>query len=243
MSAWAPGSPPSPPGTRSTGSSRPHRPAGAAPHLRGLRDRAGLPGRLGITQSRAFPPAGRTRRPFSRSSARWPTTAPGPSWSKIPPSPSTTRPPAPSGSGGPAPATSPWPRALHGGRLLPSVTSAGNAPVYANYIAEGYFSFVALNYTDTASLNSQITADLHRNHHYHIIHLIPCRIEIPPIPPWAPTSSGNTRPAPSKRATHRSTDPGRSRPPRTPGRGQSATARRPSSRPLSCGSGTGNTAA
>jgi len=62
-----------------------------------------------------------------------------------------------------------------------SVTSAGNAPVYAQYIAEGYFSFVALNYTDTTSLDEQITADLHRNHHYHIIQVVPYGIEIPPI--------------------------------------------------------------
>jgi hypothetical protein len=62
-----------------------------------------------------------------------------------------------------------------------SVTSAGNAPVYAQYIAEGYFSLVALNYTDTTSLDEQITADLHRNHHYHIIQVVPYGIEIPPI--------------------------------------------------------------
>ncbi len=62
-----------------------------------------------------------------------------------------------------------------------SVTSAGNAPVYAQYIAEGYFSLIALNYTDTTSLDTQITADLHRNHHYHIIQVVPYGIEIPPI--------------------------------------------------------------
>ena len=62
-----------------------------------------------------------------------------------------------------------------------SVTSAGNAPVYARYIAEGYFSLIALNYTDTTSLDEQITADLHRNHHYHIIQVVPYGIEIPPI--------------------------------------------------------------
>jgi len=62
-----------------------------------------------------------------------------------------------------------------------SVTSAGNAPVYAKYIAEGYFSLVALNYTDTTGLDGQITADLRRNHHYHIIQVVPYGIEIPPI--------------------------------------------------------------
>jgi hypothetical protein len=62
-----------------------------------------------------------------------------------------------------------------------SVTSAGNAPVYAQYIAEGYFSLIALNYADTTSLDGQITADLRRNHHYHIIQVVPYGIEIPPI--------------------------------------------------------------
>jgi hypothetical protein len=62
-----------------------------------------------------------------------------------------------------------------------SVTSAGNAPVYANYIARGYFSLVALNYTDTTGLDREITADLRRNKHYHIIQVVPYGIEIPPI--------------------------------------------------------------
>ena len=62
-----------------------------------------------------------------------------------------------------------------------SVTSAGKAPVYAKYIAEGYFSFVALNYADTTSLDGQITADLRRNPHYHIIQVVPYGTEVPPI--------------------------------------------------------------
>jgi hypothetical protein len=62
-----------------------------------------------------------------------------------------------------------------------SVTSPGNAPVYANYIAKGYFSLVALNFTDTTALDHQITADLRRNHHYHLIQVVPYGIEIPPI--------------------------------------------------------------
>jgi hypothetical protein len=62
-----------------------------------------------------------------------------------------------------------------------SVTSAGNAPVYANYIAQGYFSLVALNFTDTTGLDRQIAADLRRNHHYHVIQVVPYGMEIPPI--------------------------------------------------------------
>jgi hypothetical protein len=62
-----------------------------------------------------------------------------------------------------------------------SVTSPGNAPVYANYIAEGYFSLVALNFTDTTGLDRQIAADLRRNHHYRVIQVVPYGMEIPPI--------------------------------------------------------------
>jgi MFS family permease len=62
-----------------------------------------------------------------------------------------------------------------------SVTSVGNAPVYANYIAAGYFSLIALNFTDTTGLDREISADLRRNHHYHIIQVVPYGQEIPPI--------------------------------------------------------------
>jgi len=61
-----------------------------------------------------------------------------------------------------------------------SVTGAGNAPVYANYIASGYFSLVALNFTDTTGLDRQIAADLHRNPHYHVVQVVPWGMEIPP---------------------------------------------------------------
>jgi hypothetical protein len=62
-----------------------------------------------------------------------------------------------------------------------SVASAGNAPVYASYIARGYFSLVALNFTDTIGLDRQIAADLRRNPHYHVIQVVPYGIEIPPV--------------------------------------------------------------
>jgi hypothetical protein len=61
-----------------------------------------------------------------------------------------------------------------------SVTGAGNAPVYANYIARGYFSLVALNFTDTTTLDRQIAADLRRNPHYHVVQVVPYGMEIPP---------------------------------------------------------------
>jgi hypothetical protein len=62
-----------------------------------------------------------------------------------------------------------------------SVTGAGNAPVYANYIARGYFSLVALNFTDTTGLDRQISADLHRNPHYHVVQVVPYGMELPPV--------------------------------------------------------------
>jgi hypothetical protein len=62
-----------------------------------------------------------------------------------------------------------------------SVTGAGNAPVYANYITRGYFSLVALNFTDTTDLDRQIAADLRRNPHYHVIQVVPYGMEIPPV--------------------------------------------------------------
>jgi len=62
-----------------------------------------------------------------------------------------------------------------------SVTEAGNAPVYASYIARGYFSLVALNFTDTTGLDRQIAADLRRNPHYHVIQVVPYGMEIRPV--------------------------------------------------------------
>ena len=70
-------------------------------------------------------------------------------------------------TGGPAPGT--------------SVTGAGNAPVYANYIAHSYFSLVALNFIDTTALDRQITAALRRNHHYHVVQVVPYGMELPPV--------------------------------------------------------------
>ena len=41
------------------------------------------------------------------------------------------------------------------------------------YIREGYFSLVAMNFSDTVALDKSIAADLRRNHHYHIIQIVP----------------------------------------------------------------------
>jgi hypothetical protein len=53
------------------------------------------------------------------------------------------------------------------------VTGAGNPGVYAALITEGYFSLVALNFSDTTALDHRIAADLRHNPHYHIIQVIP----------------------------------------------------------------------
>jgi Dolichyl-phosphate-mannose-protein mannosyltransferase len=61
------------------------------------------------------------------------------------------------------------------------VVGGGNPGVFAVFIQEGYFSYVALNYADTTALDLQITKDLKDNHHYHQIAVVPYGTEIPPI--------------------------------------------------------------
>ena len=41
------------------------------------------------------------------------------------------------------------------------------------YIRQGYFSFIALNFADTTSLDKSIAADIHRNRHYRSIQVVP----------------------------------------------------------------------
>ena len=61
------------------------------------------------------------------------------------------------------------------------VTGPGNPGVYADLITRGYFSYVALNYTDTTALDYQITKDLRASGHYRPIAVIPYGTEVPPI--------------------------------------------------------------
>jgi hypothetical protein len=49
------------------------------------------------------------------------------------------------------------------------------------YIQQGYFSIIALNFTDTTSLDTSIAADIRRNRHYHLIQVVPYGIEISPV--------------------------------------------------------------
>ncbi len=62
-----------------------------------------------------------------------------------------------------------------------SAVLAGNPGSYAEFITAGYFSLVALNFADTTALDHHLAADLRRNHHYHIVAVIPYGIEVPPI--------------------------------------------------------------
>jgi hypothetical protein len=53
------------------------------------------------------------------------------------------------------------------------IVGAGNAGTYAMYIQEGYFSIIALNFADTTALDESIAADIHRNHHYQAVQVVP----------------------------------------------------------------------
>ena len=53
------------------------------------------------------------------------------------------------------------------------VTGDGNPGVFAEFITNGYFSLIALNYADTTHLDHTINTDLQHNPHYHRIEVIP----------------------------------------------------------------------
>jgi hypothetical protein len=53
------------------------------------------------------------------------------------------------------------------------IVGDGNAGTFAEYIASHYFSLIALNFSDTTSLDHSIAADIRRNHHYHLIEIVP----------------------------------------------------------------------
>jgi Dolichyl-phosphate-mannose-protein mannosyltransferase len=60
------------------------------------------------------------------------------------------------------------------------VVGAGNEGTFVLYIERHYFSIVALNNADTASLDLRIDAAL-RRWHYHVVQVVPYGIEVPPI--------------------------------------------------------------
>jgi len=53
------------------------------------------------------------------------------------------------------------------------VVGPGNAGTFAAYIKAGYFAVIALNFADTISEDKSIAADIHRNHHYRAVQVIP----------------------------------------------------------------------
>jgi hypothetical protein len=53
------------------------------------------------------------------------------------------------------------------------VVGDGNAGTYALYIQASYFSLVALNFSDTVSLDKTISAALHKNPRYQLIQVVP----------------------------------------------------------------------
>jgi hypothetical protein len=53
------------------------------------------------------------------------------------------------------------------------VVGPGNAGTYAMYIKQGYFSYIALNFVDTAALDQTLAKDIRANHHYHLIDVVP----------------------------------------------------------------------
>jgi hypothetical protein len=63
------------------------------------------------------------------------------------------------------------------------VNTAGNPAVYADFIARGYFSLVALNFGATPALDRQLEVDLRRNPRYRIVARMWYSRELEPI--WA----------------------------------------------------------
>jgi hypothetical protein len=53
------------------------------------------------------------------------------------------------------------------------VVGPGNAGVFDEFITNGYFSYVALNFADTAALDHGLATELHHNPNYHIIDVVP----------------------------------------------------------------------
>ena len=72
-------------------------------------------------------------------------------------------------------------RSTGGPSKAAGVVGPGNAGTFAAYIAEGYFSIVALNFQDTTALDHSIRADLRKNPNYRIIDVVPYGTEIPPV--------------------------------------------------------------
>ena len=53
------------------------------------------------------------------------------------------------------------------------VIGAGNAGTFAMYVQQGYFSLIALSFSDTTALDQSIVADIKKNPRYHHIQIVP----------------------------------------------------------------------
>ena len=157
------------------------RAGGPRRELRGVRDRAGLPG-----LARHYPVPGLLRQLAERIRLHRDLRSPGRPQHRAPPGRESLRRRVPARRR-PVAAVVQHPqhhaarRHLHRRPGRRQRHQPRQRPVYANYIAEGYFSLVALNFTNTTGPERQIAVDLRRNHHYHIIQVVPYGIEVPPI--------------------------------------------------------------
>ncbi len=61
------------------------------------------------------------------------------------------------------------------------ILAAGDAGTFANYIAHGYFEYVALNFTDTTALDHGLATELHRNPGYRTVQVVPYGTEVKPV--------------------------------------------------------------
>lgn len=53
------------------------------------------------------------------------------------------------------------------------IVAPGNAAILHKFIAQGYFSYVALNFADTTALDYGLATEIRRNPRYHLISVIP----------------------------------------------------------------------
>jgi Dolichyl-phosphate-mannose-protein mannosyltransferase len=53
------------------------------------------------------------------------------------------------------------------------IVAAGDAAILHKYVAEGYFSYVALNFADTTTLDHGLATEIRHNPRYHLIRVIP----------------------------------------------------------------------
>ena len=60
-----------------------------------------------------------------------------------------------------------------GGPTRGGVVGAGDPAAYDRYIAQHYFSIIALNFADTTALDHRIATEVHRSRYYQTIDVVP----------------------------------------------------------------------